>query len=380
MAEVNQIVEEIPVIEEKRDLLIEVGAHETVIGFAGDGTYFCKVPSFYTDSNYPLLDNDILSTLKDMAYERVFGEEAVLNQKVLKIFNILKNEDYFTYAAFLKNILESRNIAPAEHRAILILPSDWTLKMKEKLKKALFLLCQFPKIVFVESSICVLIAFGLNTGIIVDIGHFSTRIESIYRGFLNPEGIFQFQFGGYQISKYLVDKILPYISVHAIQPLITIAEDIKREAVFCELNPEVKNIEIQEGSFNFDRTVELPNGKQFTLNKECYECVEQFFHPEIGHISTVSLIDHIENTVRVWDRTQVPELLEHIIICGSTSQIPGLINKIYAGLTPRFSANIKISMHPTLKGEEKDIFWKGGSILYKKREGQFDWMEKEEDT
>jgi actin-related protein len=358
------------------DLIVDMGSYETIIGKAGADTFETVEPTIYADSNNPLLKKSIISSLSEMAQERFYGKAALNFKNVLKITYFMQYGDYESFSNLIKQTLESLYMDPRDSGLILIVPSMTTQLTKQKIQKFMFENLHFPRITFIPDSICVLTALGLKTGVIVDIGHFSTKIECLFKGFPNNESQFEFPIGGYHITQSLLDQLFSNLQFKSVSPLMWICEDIKRAAAFCELNPTETIQLINQGSTEYDQPVQLPNGLEFIINQELFECVEPIFNPERVHIRADGIISYIKKSIRAWERTQVPDFLKSIILCGNGGKIQGLREKIEQLLRKEFPSTLEMNFI-ALK-EHKNLFWLGASILYTKKEGKFDWIENPE--
>jgi actin-related protein len=357
---------------ESNDILVDMGSFETLIGKAGGDNFELKESTAYSDSNNPLIKKSLISKLSDMAKERIYGNAAFKFKNVLNIDYFLKNKDYISFSALLQQSLEKMYVDPKDVGLVLLLPSNFGSIDRQKLQTTLFQGLQIPRLCFLPQSLCAFTAVGLSSGVMVDIGYYSTRIESVFKGFPKIEAQFELPIGGHHITQCLMNEIFSKTKYKSASPLYWVAEDIKRAVVACEVDLSPIIQAVLQGKTDYDQLIELPDGSQYTINRERFECVEVVFNPELGHLRSEGIIQAIENSVRSWERTQIPELLKNIIVCGNGSKIPGLIQKIEAKLKEKFSSGVEIKVLSV--NDSKGLCWIGGSVLYAKKQGQLDWI------
>ena len=350
-------------------ILVDLGSYQTIVGTPGSDAIPISSPTIIADSNEPIINKPNGRSLSKLNSERYFGEEALNYKNVLKLTHFLQKQDYFTLAFFLQHLFEKLDRDPQQSGVVFVVPADFTHAKKQELKHVLFTTLNMPKIAFFPPAACVLTALGLDTGVIVDIGHFSTRIESIYKGFPRIESQFIYPMGGAHITSHLLKQMFQFKKFQAKSALFEIAEQVKRDSVQVSENLMVTLQEIERGTKKYDFKVDLPDKSNILLNKERFLSAELFFQPELARVHSENLIAYIEQSIRSWDRSSVRELCRNIIICGGGSQIPGLAKRIHALLEARFPASIKIEIRETAS-DSKSVFWKGANIIYQLRQGE----------
>jgi actin-related protein len=353
------------------DVILDLGCYQTVTSLPGSDAIPLIEPTIIADSTEPLILKPFGSSFSKLNSERYYGTNALKYKNVLKLTHFLRKHDYYTLAFFLQHLFENigKEVEPRNCGVVLITPANLTQARKQELKNILFTTLNLPKIAFLPPAACVLTALGLDTGVIIDIGHYSTRIESIYKGFPRIESQFTYSMGGSHITAQLLKQMIPYKKFQAKSPLFEIAEQVKRDAVQVSENILFTLQEIERGTKKYDYAFDLPDGTHILLNKERFLSSELFFQPELARLHSENLIVYIEQSIRAWDRSAVRELCRNIIICGGGSQIPGLAKRIQILLEARFPASIKIEIKET-GTESKTIFWKGANIIYQLRQGE----------
>jgi actin-related protein len=359
---------------ENKSLILDLGNYEMQLGIAGDDAPKFTEPTIYADSNDALLPNSVVIGLSDMARERFYGKKAMRFKNILNIHNMFEEKDFASLGNMLRQIFEDNYWDPADYGLIIVNSPRITGQVRQKLENLFFKTLNFPRITYIQSALCVLSALGMDTGMIVDIGHFNTTFEGVFKGFPNPESEFELPIGGYHLTQYLNDLVFSKIQYESTKPLYWVGEDIKRAVAFAVINPKEETQLIKQGKKEYDQSIELPDGTNLTINYERFNCIEPLFEPELAHIRSDNIIDFIERSIRTWDRQQIPELVQKIIICGNGGKISGLVEKVEAILRDHFPKTLSVKVLPIT--EQKKVFWIGASILYAKKKGQLEWIEK----
>ena len=353
------------------DILIDVGAFESLIGIVNEDNYRFREKTVYADSNNPILKKFFSSNLAEINIKRYYGNTAMLFKNILKVQYFMKEKDYISYSKLIGKKLKELPVKLEETSLVLVVSNHYSINDKKNLQNALFQTLKIPRIAFLSHTVSILSELGLNTGVIVDIGYYSTRIESIFKGFPNSDSQFLFPLGGYHITQQILNNIFTGLEYKSDLPFLWESELIKKEALFVVEDPEKFSDQIHKGFKNFDHTVELPDGNEIVINHERYEPVEIFFNPLIAHTRSENLVEMIEKSIKSWERDQIRELCSNIIIIGNGGNIPGLNEKIEKLLKNRFAESVDVKI-PKIT-EQKEIFWKGASKFVQSKK-QLNWI------
>lgn len=354
------------------DILVELGSFETKIGIAGESEPILVVPSIFADSDEPIIKLSSKTGLSKMGKERYYGKKAHKFKDTLLIKYFLKNKDFSSFAYYLAEIFKNQSWNPSESNLIIVYPSYISKIELNDLKRIILEIMKFPKFAFIPNSAAILTALGKDTGTIIDFGHFSTRIEGIFKGFPNFDSIFNFPIGGHHITQYLIDVIFEKYQYSSTHPLKSIAETIKCEMIQSSENLDEIVDEIATGSQNYNYTIHLPDGNQLTINKEKYLASELYFIPELAHIRSDNLIDLIVRSIRSWERDQIPMMLENIILCGQGFHFPNLKSKLLKKIRTRFPDSLSVEIFGDIG--DKHIIWKGASQIYRNSQKRMEWV------
>ena len=354
------------------DILIDVGAFESLIGITSEEIYRFRERSVYSDSNNPIIKKSVMQgTLAEINIERYYGNAAMRFKNVLNVQYFMKEKDFISYSKLIGKKLHELPLKLEETGLVLVISNHYSINDKQNLQYSLFQTLKIPRIAFLPHTASILTELELNTGVIIDIGYYSTRIESIYRGFPNLDSQFIFPLGGYHVTQHILNNLFSRLDYRSDLPLLWESERIKKEALFVVENPEKYSGQIHKGFKNFDYIMEIPDGNEIILNKERYEPAEIFFNPLIAHIRSENIIELIEKSIRSWERDQLRELCSNIIITGNGGNIPGLNQKIEKLLKNRFAESVDVKISKI--SDQKDIFWTGASKFIKSKK-ELNWI------
>ncbi|QEE15652.1 hypothetical protein DSAG12_01479 [Promethearchaeum syntrophicum] len=354
------------------DILIDVGAFESLIGIPNEEIYRFRERSVYSDSNNPIIKKTVMQgALAEINFKRYYGNAALRFKNVLNVQYFMKEKDFISYSKLIGKKLLELSLKPKETGLVLVVSNHFSKNDKLNLQNSLFQTLKIPRIAFLPHTASILTELELNTGVIIDMGYYSTRIESIYKGFPNSDSQFIFPLGGYHVTQQILNNIFSRLEYRSDLPLLWESERIKNEKLFVVEDPEKCSDQIHKGFKNFDFIMELPDGKEIILNKERYEPAEIFFNPLIAHTRSENIVELIENSIKSWERDHLRELCSNIIIIGNGGKIPGLNQKIEKLLKKRFAESVDVKIIEI--SDQKDIFWIGASKFIKSKK-ELKWI------
>ena len=84
------------------DILIDVGAFESLIGIVNEDNYRFRERSVFADSNNPIIKRIVISTLADINKTRYYGNAAMRFKNVLKVQFFMKEKDFTSYSKLIE--------------------------------------------------------------------------------------------------------------------------------------------------------------------------------------------------------------------------------------------------------------------------------------
>jgi len=231
-----------------------------------------------------------------------------------------------------------------------------------------------------EQPLLAMYAHGGSTGLVVDIGHGLTQIAPIWEGFLVPRAIRMAPLGGGDITTYLVHLLMEKGYYLATLTGMEIAKDIKEKLCYVSLNPEAEARELVEGPWYEDLyrgivekraevqiakgLYRLADGTLIKVLEECFLAPEVLFNPPLLGLEVDPLPKLVMDSVMACDIDQRKGLLENIILCGGTSMMKGLGERLARELTVMLrEAGIGIKPRIVMPKLREFYVWIGASKM-----------------
>jgi len=364
----------------KRNILaFDNGTGFMKIGFAGK-----KRPSyvFPTMLGTPVVGKRVVGLKSMLQLSRPVKRGTIENWDVMKMlwdfaFKLLK-------------------VTPSECKVLLTEPLFTPDKTREKVAEVMFEEFNVRALQIEAQPLLALYAYGKSTGMIVDIGHGLTQLVPIYRGFIIPKAVRIVPLGGQDITTYLI-RLLMHRGYYLTTIMgMEIAKEIKERLCYVALDPkeEAEKMRrrrawpedlytgIAEEGMEVKRakgTYRLVDGTVIRLEEEVFLAPEVLFNPSLIGADIKPLPSLIVDSIMACDIDLRKELIKHIILCGGTSMLKGLperlMKELVNGLRKRGIKTKPRVITPKLR----EIFvWIGASKLASLVEERDLWVYKEE--
>jgi len=252
-------------------------------------------------------------------------------------------------------------IAPEDHCILMTQPLFYSKKDREKMIELLFETFQIPHLTFVNTGTLAIYSTGCTNGVIVESGDGITSILPIYHSYPIYQCGMRINFGGREITKYLVSLLNEnssgfHFRTTAEQEIIqTMKESYSYTALDFEKEMKLSNF----GYLNCE--YELPDGQRISVRSERFRCNEAIFKPYLLNLEFDGIHELLLKSILKCDVDIRQDLLKHIVLCGGNTMSPGFSSRLHKELiylTPT-GTNIKIFSPP----ERKYSVWLGGSLL-----------------
>ena len=138
------------------DILIDVGAFESLIGIASEENYRFRERSVFADSNNPIIKRIVISTLADINKTRYFGNAAMRFKNVLNVQNFMAEKDYNSYSKLIGKKLQELPIKLEETGLVLVVSNHYSINDKQNLQNTLFQTLKVPRIAFLPHTASIL--------------------------------------------------------------------------------------------------------------------------------------------------------------------------------------------------------------------------------
>ncbi len=347
--------------EPTETIILEVGAYETRIGFAGEKQPRYIIPTVVADSREPLFSPTHLKSLTEVSPLLYFGKDAVKKNQVLKLHYFIANDNYSFLESFLKYCGNLLGVEFADHSLVYLHHTNLPESKKEALKSLFLFKLGCQQLAFLNQSTAVLTVIDADTGVLIDLGEKESRIDTIYKGYPNLSAYQEFSIGGQRLTAEFLNKLYAQGVYGTKKPYEFYVNQIKEQLAVCVMDYEDALQKIEKGDTSLYQEVVFPDQNKAHLNAERFEIVESYFRPELFNSSEESLPELAQKAVKSWDRTAQAELLESIILYGGGSAIPGLVERLENEIKRFFPKILKINVHAY--PEEPNLVWLGASVL-----------------
>ena len=302
--------------------------------------------------------------------ERFVGEEAISKLEIMNFNAPIQRgqiSDWDKFETLLHYLLYEKMKVVPEEISIMITESPKSPKEnKQKLSELLFETFNVQNIHLANSSMLGLFAYGKTSGLIVDSGFNITSSVPLYEGFPLHHASIKLNYGGEDISKYLLSMIEKELdpSYKYLKGRL-LADNIKEKLGYIPLGGD-----LEEEEYKYT----LPEGTEIKLGKEISKCTEFLFNP--GENTEMKSIDDIViSSLSKCDPNIKDDIKESICLIGGNTYLRNFEEKLKNNLSDKKEmGNFNITANP----ERQFSSWIGGSLISSLENFQYMWVKKEE--
>jgi actin-related protein len=341
-------------MDDLKPIVIDNGSYMIRAGFAGD-----EIPTAVFPTIIGRLRHRGVSAalgLKDCHY---VGDQTTEKRGILTIKNpiesgIVTNWDDMTEIWFY-TFLDQLKVEPNHHS---VLMSENALNPKtnrEKMTQIMFETFSIPAMYVTSQPFLSLLASGLSTGLVVDIGARCTQIVPVYEGNVLKNQISGLNLGGHDITDFLMKISCErgyWWSTNAERELI---RNIKESLCYVALDYEQEmniNVSLLEKSFCLPDQVLIYGNERFRSS-------EILFQPKLTGYEFEGIHSIVNTSIMKFDVNIRKCLYSNVILAGGTSLLPGLADRLKKEIQKLSTEIINI----ILPEDRKYSSWIGGSIL-----------------
>ncbi|MFX1312978.1 MAG: hypothetical protein ACFFHD_10235 [Promethearchaeota archaeon] len=360
--------------DQLRPLILDIGNNNFRLGFAGNDFPDIITPSVYIDSTDYLFTSEVIDGLEEIFLtekdfeHHLFGDDALKYSNILKIREFKKQANYNIMTKFFHYYykqLEIDNENQFKQPIIIITPFFMSELEKTKLRDIFFNVFEFPSLLFIPDSKCILSTIQKTSAVIINMGEVNTYITSVLHGFTNIMARDIFPMAGKDLTNYLLNLLLKRRGSGKIEYLDKmITKEIKDKLSICVIDPEGEIRRIKEGFTKYRSIIDLPDRSKLEINSERFQLIEPLFDPSLIHIDYIGLPEAIAKIIKTWDRENWGELLANIILAGGGSLIPGLENRLKIEISKYFSEKIRDDIKVLAASGRDNMSWVGASLLW----------------
>ncbi|CAH8611705.1 unnamed protein product [Schistosoma guineensis] len=337
-------------------IVVDNGAGHLKAGYAGDGGPRILIPmligrptkcSKYTDWFVG-------------EHANVLRNELILNCPIANgIVTDIDGLSLVWYYMFMKELRTN----PENHPVLI---SEYPLLPKfnrEKLAEMVFEKFHMPGLFFTDQSALALYAYGLTSGLVVDVGTEMSNITPVNNTIYIPNALRRQNLGGSHITelfRYMLAKEHPVAATSISRDF---ARLLKEKICFISLNPDDERKQINSTS-SAQNVHQTPDGHIISLTKERFMAPELLFYPrQAGLSGTTGLQNIVNESIQKCSADLHPTLYSNIVLSGGSTLFPGLSQRLENELNALNSpVNQRIFVHRK-QNDQKYAVWIGGSIL-----------------
>jgi actin, other eukaryote len=252
-------------------------------------------------------------------------------------------------------------LAPEEHPVLLADYELNTVQAREKATQIMFETFNVPSLRLAPQSQLSLYAAGMETGLVVDCGHSSTRIVPVLQGSPIQNAIQVLSLGGANIADYMMKILVEtgycFTSNSTEREMI---KDIVQKTAFVSTNLSV-DMQLGPDDRRHETVYELPDGNVITLCQQRYMAPEILFQPALAGFSSYGLGELIHSVITRCEPLMRAAMYANIVLCGGVAVIPNMAArvKLELGLLAPAGTLINVSVH----ADAAESVWRGGVQL-----------------
>lgn len=281
------------------------------------------------------------------------------------------SKDWDKVEAAWVDVFKKAKLKPKGHPVIVTTHPQAPEFQKQMIQTILFEKLNVPAVYLTTSPVLVAYAYGVFTGLVVDMGYTSVRVVPIVNGFMIEKGILEARhLSGDKLDKALMKMLTKShpdkFGIMAGDKLHDLAMSFRRKAVVVPPTYEegLASAEYKR-KVSVDINADLVNVKVH-LHKELVDISQAYFDPQAilqdKDASVIGIPDLINNSIAACDVDVRFDLFANILLAGASSNVKGLGDRIEEELkiiSPHSATFIHVSEDPN----RKHAVWSGGSIL-----------------
>ena len=250
---------------------------------------------------------------------------------------------------------------PDQHRVLLAVGPLNSKESHEKIAEIMFETFNVPAIYIANPPLLTLYASGRGSGIVVSSGDGVTHILPIYQGMPLPDHLEKINFGGKDITNYLISLLSKkcYRSLNNITR--EIIQKIKESMCYVALDFFETIGDKKNNHFEEKKYIQLPDGNELIIGNEAFQAPEALFQPKLCGLYFEGLGDVVYKSLLKCDPSLRSHFYSNIILAGGNTMFPGIGERLTKELLNTADPAMKIRVHSI---SERGLFvWIGGSII-----------------
>jgi len=365
-------------VDESKCLVFDCGSSFTRVGYAGDDAPRGQFDSIVGTKRFKSSTPGVGLGGRD----KMVGDEAQAHRAILSlnhpiqrgiITNMEAMEEIWRHAFYNELHIPSREFAVLISQAIRNPKTNG-----QKIFQSMFETFEVTGCYISNPGTLALYSSGRATGLSVGIGDGVTQLIPIEEGYCPRNAIQRYDFGGFDLTRYLQEDLLPeigYIDLFYGTAEWELVRDIKEKLCYTALDFE-EEMKTSAASSLCEKSFELPDGQVIVVGNERFRCIEPLFNPLLLHLEYPGIHQMIYDTIMKCPIDRRNQYYGNLIFYGGTTTMPGFADRIAKEMRNLVPSSMRVM--PVFAPERKYSVWIGGSILASLSTFQSRWITKEQ--
>jgi len=291
--------------------------------------------------------------------QKIFGEDLKNFSNPVNrtnLFTFSQPNDLNSIFEFVEHLFNKISLPTKNEGLILAYSHEWSNYFLYQLQAFLFQRFNFSSILPIRTDFSSLISHKVKTGIVLDIGHYYSRVIQFNKGKPLTTAGFKSNVAGKLIQDYIIKlfkKSHPYLQSPIFEPLISKIVNEK-----CLLTADIdKLLSDQYLDEIISEEIEISQFKEImTLGIEKYLAPEVLFHPKLANSKNISVDSLIIQSLKECHPSLRKQIYSNIILSGggcSFKNFKERLVSIFSKIPMLANSNILIHFDPSL------TVWKG---------------------
>lgn len=359
-------------ISPQQVIVIDNGSSSLKSGFSGDDAPRAVFPSIVGRPRHS-------GVMVGMGFKDSFiGDEAQSKRAIMSLKypiqnGIIKNWDDME-KIWHHNFYNELRVDPEEYH---ILTSDPPMNPKDQRAKMTQIMFESFNVLGINISFPASLILQANqrvTGVVVESGDGVTSVSTIYEGFLISKGVQRIDFGGSNLTNYLVNMLNENGHSFLNSAEREVVKTMKESISFVSNDFES---DMKKHSKTFQKEYELPDGEVICVGHERFKCGESIFRPELVGKQGLGIHEMVFNSIMKCDIDARKDFFSNVVLSGGNTMIQGFKDRFLNELKSIAPDLVRYTVRVVDPPERKSSLWIGGSIL-SQRAYLSDYMSKEE--